>query len=92
MAVYVMLTVDLNKNVSEDARAKFYEKLKQEKWQKLKLTTTWHASFDVSFTKQSALQTTKSDVAAAAAVAGIRNYEAAAEAGDEPPTSWSVGN
>jgi hypothetical protein len=30
MPVYVMLTVDLNRNVSEEARAKFNEYLKKE--------------------------------------------------------------
>lgn len=45
MQVYVMLTIDLNRGVTDEARENFYESLKQQQWTKLKLTTTWHAKF-----------------------------------------------
>lgn len=77
MAVSVMLSVDLN-NVTSEARTKFYEELKTRLWVKLKLTTTWRAQFTEGATHAAAISTTKSDVEAAAKLAGITNYEAAA--------------
>ncbi len=87
MAVSVMLSVDLN-NVTSEARTKFYEELKTRLWVKLKLTTTWRAQFTEGATHAAAISTTKSDVEAAAKLAGITNYEAAASASDERPTEW----
>lgn len=87
MAVSVMLSVDLN-NVTSEARTKFYEELKTRLWVKLKLTTTWRAQFKEGASKTGAINTAKSDVAAAAKLAGITNYEAAASASDEHPTEW----
>lgn len=88
MAVSVMLSVDLN-NVTSAARTKFYDELKGRKWVKLKLTTTWRGRFTEVTSKAGAINTAKSDVAAAAKAAGVANYEAAANASDEPPTEWT---
>jgi hypothetical protein len=88
MKVYVMLTVDLNRYVSEDARKRFYEYLAKEQWTKLSLTTTWCAAFKDGVTTVEAITTTKTDVKNAAAHAGVGNYEAAAEPGYEAPTVW----
>lgn len=87
MAISVMLSVDLN-SVTSQERTKFYEELKSRLWVKLKLTTTWRATFQEGVSKAGAISTTKSDVAAAAKAAGVTNYEAAASASDEPPTEW----
>lgn len=87
MAVSVMLSVDLN-NVTPAARTKFYEELQRKHWVKLKLTTTWRAQFAEGASKAGAIRTAKAAVAHAAGVAGITNYEAAANASDEPPTEW----
>lgn len=87
MKLNAMLTVDLN-NVSSDERNKFYEKLKEEKWQKLKLTTTWIASFTEKVTLDEAIRITKSDVQKAAAHAGISNYEAASHFSENEPVVW----
>lgn len=89
MSVYVMLTVDLNRNVPDEKRKKFNAYLKKEKWEKLKLTTTWYASFVAGVSETDAIDTTKSDVKNAALNAGISHYEAAAEAGKKRPEVWN---
>ncbi|MBB1632268.1 hypothetical protein [Cupriavidus sp. UME77] len=89
MAVFVMLTVDLNRGVTEEARDKFNEALKQEQWTKLTLTTTWYAKFKEGVTEAGALDTTKVDVTNAASHAGITNYEVAAIPSTSMPTIWN---
>ena len=89
MTVYVMLTVDLNRGVTEDQRKRFNEKLEELQWRKLSLTTTWQAGFKEDVSEAGAIQTTKNDVARAAAYAGVAQYEAAAEAGRNPPSVWN---
>lgn len=89
MQIYIMLTVDLNNRVTEEAREKFNEVLKENQWVKLKLTTTWWARFTEGVTGASALVVTKQDVKNAAAAAGVTNYEAAAEVGYSEPTIWN---
>lgn len=89
MQVYVMLTVDLNRGVGEEARATFNESLKEKHWKKMNLTTTWYARFQEGVTAEAALRVTKSDLKAAAATAGISNYEGAAHAGLEAPSVWN---
>lgn len=91
MSIYAMLTVDLNESVSTEARRKFAEHLAKENWAKRPLTTTWTASFSSAFQAQSVIETAKEDVAAAAALAGIKNYEAAIAISDTPPTMWKIG-
>lgn len=89
MQVHVMLTVDLNRYVGDEARKRFYEYLAKEQWTKLSLTTTWRATFKDGVTTAAAIGATKTDVKNAAAYAGIGNYEAAAEPGYEAPTVWN---
>lgn len=84
-----MLTVDLNRNVSEEARAKFNEYLEKVHWKKLKLTTIWYARFQEGATSAGAISATKADVKRAAAFAGISYYEAAAEVGEGAPSVWN---
>jgi len=88
MSVYVMLTVDLDSGVSDAARKKFNAYLAKENWKKLKLTTTWYASFKERATNAGAIGAAKTVVKNAAADADISNYEAAALAGDAVPTVW----
>lgn len=89
MTVYVMLTVDLNRGVSDDARQKFYDYLINEQWTRLKLTTTFWAKFTETATQDGALGAAKNDVKNAAAHAGVTHYEAAAEAGNSAPAVWN---
>jgi len=89
MQVYVMLTVDLNRGVSDEARATFNETLKEKLWKKMRLTTTWYAKFQEGVTSEEALRVTHSDLKAAAASAGISNYEGAAQVGHEAPSVWN---
>ena len=88
MAVSVLLTVDLNRNVSEASRKVFNEKLAELKWNRLSLTTSWTARFVEGATIEAALSTAKGDVAQAAAAAGVSNYEAAAQAGHQSVEIW----
>lgn len=89
MNVHVLLTVDLNRGVSEDARNKFNEHLKSEQWKRLSLTTTWTARFKEGVSTEGAVTQARADVKRAAAAAGILYYEAAAEAGYSEPTVWN---
>jgi len=91
MKVYVMLTVDLNNNVPQSTRTAFYEQLKIAHWRRLKLTTTWIATFQDGITPQQAIAISKNDVAVAAKATGIRDYEACAIPSYQPPVQW-VGN
>ena len=72
MTIYVMLTVDLNRGVSDDARQKFYDYLAKEKWSRLKLTTTFWAKFAENATPDGAIGATRKDVRNAAASAGMQ--------------------
>lgn len=89
MTIYVMLTVDLNRGVSDDARKKFYDYLSKEQWARLKLTTTFWAEFAETATPEGAMRAARKDVKNAAASAGITYYEAAAEIGSSAPTVWN---
>jgi hypothetical protein len=77
MTVNVMLTLDLNGNVSADAREKFYAVLKAEHFKRRKLTTTWSARFTPQTTRKSAEEYLKKILVRAAAASGVRNYEVA---------------
>lgn len=89
MSLYVMLTIDLNRGVSDEARQKFYDYLAREKWTRLKLTTTFWAKFAEKATPEGAISTAKMDVRNAALSSGVVNYEAAAEAGSSAPSVWN---
>jgi len=88
MAVSVLLTVDLNRGVSEAARKIFNDKMVELNWRRLSLTTSWTATFVEGATLGAALATAKSDVGKATAAAGVNNYEAAAQAGPQPVEVW----
>lgn len=87
MAIHVMLTVDLNRNVTTDQRNRFYEELRIRNWVKIdSLTTTWKAHFNENVRVEEAIEATKSTVAAAATTASISSYDAAAMFGGQTPT------
>jgi hypothetical protein len=88
MTIYVTVTVDLNGNVSQTARAKFNEYLRGQNYAKHKLTTLWTAWFLPGNTIDSAVSFTRATVAAAARAAGISNYEALVMPGEQQPTEW----
>lgn len=88
MTIHVTLTVDLNGNVTQAARAKFNEYLKSQHFTKHKLTTLWTAWFVPNSTIDGAVRFTKETVAAAARTAGITSYEALVMPGEQGPTEW----
>jgi hypothetical protein len=88
MTLFCMVTVDLNKGVTEPARAAFYEYLRKEHWIRLKLTTTFWARFQESATVDTILRAAENEIAVAAAAAGIRYYEVAAQVGLHQPNVW----
>ena len=94
MGLQVMLSLDLERGVSEERRQRFNEYLAQEHWIKIpKVTTTWRASFTDGVTFESAIQATKHVVANAASHANISYYEAALHVGSTQPISfknWQV--
>lgn len=77
MTVYLMLTLDLNGNVSTEAREKFYNVLKADHLKRRKLTTTWSAHFVSHYTVAMAETHIKELLKRASTVSGVRNYEAA---------------
>lgn len=88
MTIYVTVTVDLNGNVSQTARAKFNDYLRGQNYAKHKLTTLWTAWFLPGNTIDSAVTFTRTTVAAAARAAGISSYEALVMPGEQQPTEW----
>ena len=87
--MYAMLSLDLERNVTDEQRKKFYEHLKEENWVKIpKVTTTWRASFKQGTTEVGALNTTKKDVANAAKKARIGKYNAVVHFGPSKPNSF----
>lgn len=88
MTAYVMLTVDLNRNVSDEARKNFYEFLLSKNFKRLSLTTTFYTQYTASVTEDGALKSTRDYIQQAAGYAGIANYEAAVQVGTLPATVW----
>jgi hypothetical protein len=90
MGIQVMVSLDLERGVSEEKRQKFNEYLENEHWVKVpKVTTTWRAGFTDGVTSESAARATKVGVANAARHAGITYYEAVMHFGPNQPTSFS---
>lgn len=89
MAKNVLLSVDLN-NITSDQRKTFNEALAEVQWVKHnRLTTIWIGVFKEGGTEEGAINTTKSEVAAAAAKAKITNYDVLIHVGDSKPTEYS---
>lgn len=89
MAIHIMLTVDLNGHVSSEARAKFYEILRQKGLIRRKLTTVWTAEFKLGATKESAATYVREAVVLAATASGVWDYEAMVQPSDVAPVEWS---
>lgn len=78
MSRYSLLTLDLNRETSSEARDKFYAELEKLKWKKInQLTTLWYANWKDEATDQGIIDTTKSDVEKAATAAKVSCYDAA---------------
>lgn len=89
MGSTAMLSLDLERGVSEERRQRFYEHLRREKWVKVaKVTTTWWARFNEGVSDAVAVQVTRQDVANAASYAGINYYEAVVHVGDGEPVAF----
>ena len=90
MPKYVMLTLDLERGVSEENRQKFYAKLKELLWTKIpKVTTTWKCSWAESQSEDTIRRVVQNDLTAAAAQAGSPQYHAVAMIGDAPPATFT---
>lgn len=89
MTIHIMLTVDLNGHVSTEARAKFYEVLKQYHLVRRKLTTVWTAEFSPGSTKDGAVEYVRKAVEAAAVASGVFDYEVAVLPSDVAPVTWA---
>lgn len=88
MGLKAMLTVDLNRT-TEDQRNTFNRELEVEKWAKIKiLTTMWQATFQDNVSEDGVIRISKSDVAKAAATAGITSYDVGLMIGQNLPTVW----
>ena len=86
MGLKALLTVDLEKNVTNEQREIFNRKLNELMWNKLEtLTNAWVSSFKENITAFTALAETKKDVKAAADAANIKMYHCAVQfCQDEP--------
>lgn len=87
MKYYVLVTVDLN-NVSGAQREAFYEQMKNKNFIRIKLTTTWRASFNDSTTYDEALKICKNCINNSAKFANIKDYEAALMLSPHDATQW----
>jgi len=78
MSQYSILTLDLNRETSSEAREKFYLELEKLQWKKInQLTTLWYASWKDGTTEQGVIDTTKKDIETAAAAVKVTRYDAA---------------
>ena len=78
MSRYSLLTLDLNRETSSEARNKFYAELEKLQWMKInQLTTLWYATWKDDVSDQGIIDTTKGDVEKAANAAGVTKYDAA---------------
>lgn len=91
MPYHAVVTVDLDNGVSSTARTRFNEELKKKNFSKHKLTTLWTAVFTPASTREGAMKFTRDSIDAAAASAGIYNYEAFVSISDSPPVEWKKG-
>lgn len=89
MAIHVMLTLDLNGNVSTEARERFYSVLKESHFVRRKLTTTWSAGFTPQSTRQGAEQFLKAVLERAVVSSGVRSYEVAYMFSDSQMVEYS---
>lgn len=87
MTIYAMLTLDLNRDVSSTQRDAFYQYFLERNWIRLKLTTTFTASYDGA-SYESALATVKERVLGAAAASGVKSYEVALQLGEVQLAQW----
>jgi hypothetical protein len=88
MTIHATLTVDLNGNVSPQARELFNEVLRKHHYVKHKLTTLWTVQFTPSTTPENAEKIVRDHVALAARAAGVVDYEALLMQGQQPATEW----
>jgi hypothetical protein len=88
MTLHAILTVDLNGNVSDEARKTFERVLAAHHYVKRKLTTVWRVQFTPGTTTARAENVAREHVALAATTAGIRDYEALVMVGEQPPVEW----
>jgi len=92
MAVYVLLTLDLHTNVTDQQRKKFNESMSGAKWQKLDDTsTTYWARFKDETSVNGAYSTTESDLETAAKAAGGISVNAVAIASNDRGHSFTIG-
>lgn len=89
MVSNIMLSLDLERGVSDERRQRYYAKLSALNWVKVPdVTTTWRCSFNNPVTPEGAAQVVKDDLAAASAAAGYPQYHAVAMLGDSKPVSY----
>lgn len=83
MGFKVLLTLDLERDVSTENRQKVYNYLKKQKWEKLKeLTTSWKCSFEENANREAVISECKKDVRNAIRVGGVTSYHAALQIGE----------
>ena len=88
MSKFALLSVDLN-SVNETQRQKFYDKIKELKWNKVTtLTTIWKLSFTDTSDDSGIIKKAKQDVVNAAALASIASYDAIVHVGPGEPVQF----
>ncbi|HSA32138.1 MAG TPA: hypothetical protein P5077_00265 [bacterium] len=89
MTQYSILTVDLNNEVSNEKRTRFYNHLQKKKWIKINnLSTLWYAIWRGTPTAQEMMETTRDDIEGAAMHSGVSRYDVAL-ANCGKPIVWS---
>lgn len=89
MPKHIIMTLDLEKGVSEENRQKFYAKLKEASWGKIPdVTTTWKCQWSSEQTAAAMTNVVSTDLTNARAVAGYCAYHAVAMIGDAVPVAF----
>lgn len=88
MGIKVLLSLDLERGVGDEARRKFYEYLAGQHWFKVpKVTTCWKATFQDGATEPGIVHAVKSDIANAASYARVSAYNAVVHMGYTEPVA-----
>jgi hypothetical protein len=89
MPKHIMMTLDLEKGVSEENRQKFYAKLKEANWSKIPdVTTAWKCRWDDEQAAAAMQAYVKDKLTIARAAAGNCAYHAVAMIGDAEPVAF----
>lgn len=91
MGIKVLMSLDLERGVGEEARRRFYEYLAAKYWTKVpRVTTCWRVSFVDGASEAGVVRAVQDHLAEAAKYAPVRSYNAVWQLGGGEPATVSV--